>query len=387
MEESRVKMEEAQSLIERVKIDLQDGKSDEEIFQFILRLFGKGPESDSQLVELIASIPHVKIANVLHRMLRVSPEKKVRKIIKRSLYRLRSRGIAVEEGLPEKKSSILRPLQMESLKGFGGGFDFLGQRFLVLVIPHTGRGWRVMQGVISDTEGMIDFSGEEMARKRFRGFFEEVREKSPFPLVEMGPSYVAFLFFQAYQLTLEKKRIVPQDYLSLKNEIEGVKKDYERPLIYSLLQADEIVADDRILRRGGELFKADVISSWRIEEDQIRPYADEVWEAEESKIVLNQTQKEARFQGIYQKALTELFGSERRFLYQRRLEEMAYIFFKLGKEEEARISVAVAIDLEKPVNPIQPNPFLFQLVVRSIFTLLKESYEQKAKEPSLIVKP
>jgi hypothetical protein len=379
--------EEAQALVEKIKIELKDGKSDEEIFQSILHLFGKGPESDSQLIELLSGIPHVKIVNILHRMLRVSREKKVRKIIKRSLYRLRSKGIAVEEVLPEKKSSILRPLQTESPKGFGGGFDFLGQRFLLLVIPHTGRGWTVMQGVISDTEGMVDFSGEEMARKRFRGFFEEVQEKSPFPLVEIEPSYVAFLFLQAYQLTLEKKRIVPQDYLSFKNEIEGVKKDYKRPLIYSLLQADEIAADDRILQRVGELFKADVISSWRIEEDRIRPYADEVREAEESKIVLNQTQKEARFQGIYQKALTELFGSERRFLYHRRLEEMAYIFFKLGKEEEARISLAVAIDLEKPVNPIQPNPFLFQLVVRSIFTLLKESYEQKAEEPSLIVKP
>ena len=381
------KMEDIQTLIEKVKADLRDGKSDEEIFQSILHLFGKGPESDSQLVEIIAGIPHVKVANALQRMLRFSPEKKVRKIIKRSLYRLRSRGIALEEVLPEKESSILRPLQTESPKGFGGGFDFLGQRFLLLVIPHTGRGWTVMRGVISDTEGMVDFSGEEMARKRFKGFFEEVREKSPFPLVEMEPSYVAFLFFQAYQLTLKQNRSLPHDYLSLKNEIEGVKKDYERPLIYSLVQADEIAADDRILQRGGELFKADVISSWRIAEDQIRSYADEVREAEESKIVLNQTQKEARFQGIYQKALTELFGSERRFLYQRRLEEMAYIFLKLGKEEEARISVAVAIDLEKPVNPIQPNPFLFQLVVRSIFTLLKESYDQKAKEPSLIVKP
>jgi len=380
-------MEEAQALVERIKIELKDEKSDEEIFQSTLHVFGKGPESDSQLVELIASIPHVKIAKVLHRMLRASPEKKVRKIIKRSLYRLRSKGIAVEEVPHEEKSSILRPLQMESPKGFGGGVDFLGQRFLLLVIPHMGRGWTVMQGVVSDTEGMIDFSGEEMARKRFKGFFEEVREKSLFPLVEMEPSYVAFLFLQAYQLTLEKSRTLPQDYLSLKNEIEGVKKDYKRPLIYSLLQADEIAGDDRILQRGGELFKADVISSWRIEEDRIRSYADEVREAEESKIVLNQTQKEARFQGIYQKALTELFGSERRFLYQRRLEEMAYIFFKMGKEEEARISLTVAIDLEKPVNPIQPNPFLFQLVVRSIFTLLKESYEQKSKEPSLIVKP
>jgi hypothetical protein len=218
---------------------------------------------------------------------------------------------------------------------------------------------------------LIDFSGEEMARKGFKGFFEEIQGKSLFPLVEMESSYVGFLFFQAYQLSLEKKRTLPQDYLHLKNEIEGVKKVYERPLIYSFLQADEISGDDRILRRGGELLKADVINTWRIEEEEIRPYADEVWEAEASKIVLTQIQKEARFQGVYQ----------------RRLEEMAYIFFKLGREEEARISLAVAIDLEKPLNPFQPDPFLFQLVIKSIFTLLKEAYEEKAKEPSLIVKP
>jgi hypothetical protein len=380
-------MEDIQTIIEKVKMDLQDGKSDEEIFQTTLHLFGRDPEIDRQMVELMAAIPQVKIANVLQRMLQVSKEKRVQKIIKRSLYRLKSKGISVEEVLPEKKSSILRPLQTESPKGFGGGFDFLGQRFLLLVMPHTGRGWTVMHGVISDTQGLIDFSGEEMTRKGFRGFFEEVQEKSPFPLVEMEASYVGFLFSQAYQLTLEKKKALPQDYLRLKNEIEGVKKDYERPLIYSFLQADEIAGDDRILRRGGELLKADVIYSWKIEEDQIRPYADEVWEAEESKIVLAQTQKEARFQGIYQKALSELFTSERRFLYQRRLEEMAYIFFKLGREEEAKISLTVAIDLEKPASPFQPNPFLFQLVIKSIFTLLKEAYEKKVKEPSLIVKP
>jgi hypothetical protein len=233
----------------------------------------------------------------------------------------------------------------------------------------------------------MDFSGEEMTRKGFRVFFEEVQEKSPFPFVEMEASYVGFLFFKAYHLTLEKEKALPQDHLHFKNEIERVKKDYERPLIYSFLQADGVAGDDRILRKGGELLKADVISSWRIEEDQIRPYADEVWEAEESKIVLSQPQKEARFQGIYQRALSDLFTNEKRFLYQRRLEEMAYIFFKLGREEEAKISLAVAIDLAKPASPLQPNPFLFQLVIKSIFTLLKEAYEKRVKEPSLIVKP
>jgi hypothetical protein len=358
-------MEDIQTIVEKVKMDLQAGKSDQEIFQTALYFFGRDPEIDRHVIESLAAIPQVKIANILRLMLRVSKEKKVQKIIKRSLYRLKSRGINAEEVLPEKKSSVLRPFQMESPKGFGGGFDFLGQRFLLLVIPHRGRGWIVARGVVSDTQGLIDFLGEEMARKGFKGFFEEVQEKNPFPLVEMEASYVGLLFFQAYHLTLEKKRA----------------------LIYSILQADEIAGDDRILRRGGELLKADVISSWRIEEDQIRPFADEVWEAEESKIVLSQPQKETRFQGIYQKALSELFNSEERFLYQRRLEEMAYIFFKLGREEEAKISLAVAIDLEKPASPLQPNPFLFQLVIKSIFTLLKEAYEKKVKEPSLIVKP
>jgi hypothetical protein len=380
-------MEDVQIIIEKVKTDFQNGRSDEEIFQTTLHFFGRDPEIDRHIVELLAAIPQVKIANVLHQMLRISKKKEVRKLIKRSLYRLRSKGIAVEEVPAEKKSSVLRPLQTESPKGFGGGFDFLGQRFLILVIPRLGRGWTVMHGITSDTQGLIDFSGEEMTRKGFRVFFDEIQEKSPFPLIEMEASYAGFLFFQAYHLTLEKERALPQDYLGLKYEIESIKKNYEKPLIYSFLQADKIAGDDRILRRGGELLKADVISSWRMEEDQIRPYAEEVWEAEESKIVLSQPQKEARFQGIYQKVLSELFTSERRFLFQRRLEEMAYIFFKLGREEESKISLAVAIDLKKPASPLQPNPFLFQLVIKSIFTLLKEAYEKKVKEPSLIVKP
>ena len=380
-------MEDARTLIEKVKADIQEGKSNEEILQFSLRLFGKDPEMDRQVAELMATIPHAETAKLLQRMFEVSKDKKVQKMIKRSLYRLRSKGIALDEIRPDKGGSILRPLQTEPPKGFGGGFDFLGQRFLLMVIPHVGRGWTVMQGVISDTDGLIDFSGEEMTRKGFSTFFEEIQGKSPFPLVEIEPSYVGFLFDRAYRLTLERKKSLPQDYLRLKAEAERIKRNYEKPLIYSHIQADQVAGNDRILGRGGDLLKADVFYGWKIEEDQIRPYSDEVWEAEESKIVLNQTQKEARFQGIYQKALSELFTEERRLLYRRRLEETAYVLFKLGREEEAKASLAAAIDLEKPVNPIQPNPFLFQLVVKSIFTLLAEAYEKKTKEPSLIVKP
>ena len=380
-------MENIQTLIEQMKTDISNGKSGEEIFQSLLPLLGKDPQTAGRLAESMVTIPDRVIGRLLRRMSEVIQDKKVRKIIKRSLYRLKSKGIAVEEILSDKVKPILRPLQADPQEGFASGIDFLGHRLLWLIIPHPGRGLTVMHGIVSDREGIVDFSQEEMTRKGLRSFFEEFKEKNPFPIVEIEPSYVAFLFTQAYALNLEKKGNSPQDYLRAKSEIENIKKDYTKPFIYSYLQIDEIAGDDRLLRKGGDLLKADLFSSWRIEEEQIQPYADEVWEAEESKIVLDPAQKEVRFQGIYQKALTELFSGDRKFLYQRRLEETAYVLLKLGREEEAKISLSVAMDLEKPLNAIQPNPFLFQLVTKSIFSLLAEAYEKKSKDVSLIVKP
>jgi len=380
-------MEDIQALIERMKTDISSGKSEEEIFQYLLPQSGKGPQTAGRLAELMVAIPDRLTVRLLHRMFEATQDKRVRKIIKRSLYRLKSKGVVVEEISSDKAKPILRPLKEGPKEGFASGIDFLGYRLLWLIIPHPGRGLTVMRGIVSDREGIVDFTQEEMTRKGVRTFFEEVQEKNPFPRVEIEASYVAFLFSQAYALNLEKKGNPPQDFLRAKREIENIKKDYPKPLIYSYLQADEMAGDDRMIRKGGDLLKADLFSSWRIEEERIQSYADEVWEAEESKIVLNPAQKEVRFQGIYQKALTDLFSGEKRFLYQRRLEEMAYVLLKLGREEEAKISLSVAMDLEKPLNPIQPNPFLFQLVTKSIFGLLAEAYEKKSKEVSLIAKP
>jgi len=379
-------MEDIQTLIGQIKTDMADGKSEEEIFQNLRPLLEKDPEASKRLAELMVTIPGQITGRLLHRMFEVTQDKRVRKIIKRSLYRLRSKGIVVEEILSDKEEPVLRPLQAEPKEGFASGIDSLGQRLLWLILPHPGRGLTVMHGIVSDRDGIVDFSRDDMTRKGLRSFFEEVQEKNPFPFVDMEPPYVAFLFTQVYQLNL-KKGNSSQDYLRAKSEIEDVKKDYAKPLIYSHLQADDIAGDDRILKKGADLLKADAYSGWRIEEEQIRPYADDVWEAEESKIVLNQAQKEARFQTIYLKALTDLFPEERKSLYRRRLEEMAYVLLKLGKDEEAKISLSVAMDLEKPLNPIQPNPFLFQLVIKSIFALLEEAYEKKSKEVSLIAKP
>ena len=380
-------MEEVEDVIQKARTFIEEGKSEEEVFQFLSPFLKKGPETTEKLADRLATLPYGVTAGVLRHLLTETEEKRVRKTIKRSLYRLRAKGVPVREDSLDRGRSVLRPLQAEPPEGFGTGIDPGGHRLLILVIPHAGRGLTVMHAVIGDTRGLVDFTGAEMTRKEFKSFFENLQEESLFPLIEMEASYVGLLFSRAYHLTLEQKGTPPQDYLHLKGEIERVRKEYEKPLVYGFLSREELERDERWLRRGGDLLKDDLYMAWVIEEDKIGPYAEALRETQESKLFLNPSQKEARFQEIYLRAMSELFSEEWKRLYQRRLEETAYIFYTLGREEEARTALSVAIELEKPLNPIQPNPFLLQLVIKSIYKRLAETQERREKESSLIVKP
>jgi len=380
-------MEDIGELKRKVGALIEEGKSREEIFQFLSPFFQGNPGLEEGIAEGLAHFSRETAVGVLLLMSRKTGDKKVQKTIRRSLYRLKSKGIPVVETDVGKDRSILRPLQTEPLQGFGTGFDLHGERLLMLVIPHAGRGWSVMHGVVNDTRGLLNFIGEEMSRREFRDFFDRFREKIPLALVEMEASYVGFLFSCAYRLTLEKKGTPPQDYLRLKGEIERARREYDRPLIYALLSSEEISGDERWLDRAEELLKDDLFAGWGIEEDLARSYAEAITAAQESKLFLSQDQKQARIEEICLKALMEVFSDEMRSLFKHRLEETSYLLHRQGKEEEARISLSAAMDLGKPLNPISPNPFLLQLVARSVLALASEAYEKEKREPSLIVRP
>ncbi len=380
-------MTELEEIVQRLRSAIERKDSAEEIYQSVSDVFGKDPETDRRMVESLALIPQVRSAEVLQYLLRISKEKKTQKAIKRALYRLKSKGVIFEEASASGMTSVLRRPQVEPPKGFASGIDSHGHRLLVVAVPHPGRGWIAMQGITSDTQGFLDFSGEELTRKRMKEFIEEIQKKTPFPVVEIDPSYVAFLLDEAYGLNLKGETSPPQDYVRFKGDVEAIKKDYSKPLIYSILNVEEIAGDDWALEKGGTLLTADMIRTWSIEEDLIRPYVDAVSEAGESKIILSGAQKETRYQAIYERALSELFAGERRLLYRRRLEEMALYFHRTGRENEARIALTVAVDLEKPLNPIRPNPFLLQLVIQSVLGFLKIKEDERKKEPSFIIRP
>jgi hypothetical protein len=89
------------------------------------------------------------------------------------------------------------------------------------------------------------------------------------------------------------------------------------------------------------------------------------------------------------RALHDVFPEHKRLVWKKRLEEMAYILLQMGRDKEARLSLCAGLDLQKPFSSSEPNPFIWNLLLKSIYVLIgseQEETEEKEKS-SLIITP
>jgi hypothetical protein len=378
-----------ETIIDRIRLYQRQEENPQRSLEFISQFLGKSDELDAAIAEGLARIPSRATAMILMEMKASCRSKPLLKAIKKSLYRLEQKGLSVEDRDERERSTpVIRPLPSGQPQGFMSGIDYRGNRLIILALPRIPRGLQTLEALVSDIEGLVNFHRDEMTKKAFYTFLRNLREKVKFPIVEIPPAYGRFLLEEAYSLTEKMEKTPPQDFLMAKKEISDIENGITGPLIYQFLDRDEIKGNDRFLADSKNLLAMEGIINWVLEPEDVEPYVRAVREAEESRIALNPTQKEEWLQGIYRRALEELFPGERRLLYKRRLEEMAYILFKLDRSDEAKRCLAAALDLEKEINSLNPNPFLLQLVITSIYSVMAAERERKAeKEPSLIIRP
>jgi len=378
-----------QTIIDRIGLYQRQEEDPQRSFEFVSQFLGKSEELDAAIAEGLARIPSTASGMILVQMKASCRSKPLLKTIKKSLYRLKQKGISIEDtGERERSAPVIRPLPSGQPEGFVSGIDYLGNRLVILAIPRIPRGLHVLQALVSDIEGLVNFHRDEMTRRAFGAFLGNLRERVVrLPIVEIPPAYGRFLLEEAYALTEKREKTPPQDYLMAKGEISDIEDGIQGPLIYQFLDRDEIKGNDRFLADSKDLLGKEDIVNWVLEPEEVEPYVRTVREAEESQIAVNPTQKEEWLQGIYQRALGELFPAEQAPLYKRRLEEMAYVLFKLDRSDEAKRCLAAALDLENEISSFRPNPFLLQLVITSIYRVMAEKYREAEKEPSLIIRP
>jgi len=378
--------------IDRILHDIEAAQSQkatpEELLLMVSSYLDKEPFLTIPLIEALARVSNAETAQLLTGMLAGAEEKWVIKSIKRTLYKLRQRGVRWEEK-PSKGEPVLKPPKPAEPEGHLGAIDSTGSRIIVIAKPQPLRGLLVVIGIVNDLEGIQEFNLKEFSKKGFSEFVKGSLSSVDFPIVDTPGAYCVHLLREASSLSRRISKPLPRGYHEAQNEFKDSTWDDPSPIIYQFIKEDEVKDRVHLLKESSRLHEIMPFSAWFLPGQELQGYVSSITEAQESKIVLTPEQKDERINGIHMKALHEVFPENRRLLWERRLEEMAYILLKTGKEEEARLAVSAAIDLKNPFSSIDPNPFIWNLLLKSLYILIEGDYEDKEKEEktSLIVTP
>lgn len=374
--------------------------SSEELEIFFLHLFKEGNEQILLLVEAIRgkeekldlalaeSLGHwvsPRATILLHAMASAGSSKAIVKSIRKSIFRLKSKGLPVEE-VGDRSPAVYHPPPPAASEGFLSSIDGGGNRMVWLVRPHLPQGVVAVHALVSDLEGIVDFDGFETSRKRFHEYLAQFLKEVPWEIVETDPDYCHGLIVEASEIGQKQGKSSSAEFLKWQPRMGSSRKLPLKPLIYQTLGEEEIKSRLDLLERSASLFQIHSFQSWFLEEKESQKYLALVQEAGSSRLVLTPYQKESRLMDIYRQAIHDLFDESRRLLYRRRLEEMAYLLWKKGQENEARISLAAAVGMEVGSGILAPHPFLLELVKRSLTALLEKEEKKKEREPELIVR-
>ena len=293
--------------------------------------------------------------------------KDVQKAAKKAIFKLKQRGVSIQEvDLHDSPPIILQKVEQGAEPdAYLGPVDGFGNRAVLLAIPQIPAGFDLGMGAINDEKGIVNFVLGRYSKKRMRGHREIFLEKLGH-MVETSLSHVATVLDAAYARSKPGLDPSSADYLQLRPWLVENVPFLERPAIYDLVPPETIsseVLTGSLIRK---LLEHPLMETWIVDPETIKPLVGEIIKAEESRILISEAQKTSRINELKETGVAGIYSGEKKVLLKSRLEEMAYVFFKLKEETHARLSLLAALSLDQKDSPLRANPFLTAMVDRSL---------------------
>ena len=319
------------------------------------------------LAEALGSTASPAAAKVLQALQGMEAKKPVRRALKTALYRLARQGLVNEQEEAEVEPRVLVPRPEDrQAEAWASWPESQGERGIVLKLPDAGRGY-LMVIIVLDSEGVFhEFEAVQTTRKGVRELVEGMTGGVQGRILEIPLDHFRYLYEEAAETYGRQNKELPAGYDFILEQLDFWVEKPVFPHIYNLLDEKEIAGDPLLLRSSATLLEAQPFVSWRLAEELASPFAAQIKELSESRLVISQSAQLERLEHICREAATELFTPERRQRYRRLLEEAAMLLYREGREKEAKRAFAVALDLDKEIGVFTENNFILGLVKRSI---------------------
>jgi hypothetical protein len=305
----------------------------------------------------------------------------LRREIRRSLFRLRQHGIEPPAIIQTSANAAQPERDGTGLGGMMSVADADGARIVWMTKSRAGGGVKRLWALISERDGMLAVTADSLSRKELRSDRSELEQRAGAQMVEADWRLVDFIMCEAHRSTTGERRARVGNFLTLRTEMVDAAPSVEfRHPVY-----DEL-AVEAASEPSPDLIKEPDVAAYKLPQEAIKPFAEEMAQLQQSTLVLNRMVQEERVNAVLDRAIEQLLTGDIAYRLRRRLEDTAYYFARTGKRLQAGWAVAAAAKLLDGVE-LKRSGF-FQLYMRAqLGAVLAEQQEKQQEQPRLIMTP
>jgi hypothetical protein len=360
--------------------ELLDAEPGPELLARLEELGRETPGGALALVEALGSERSEAAGRVLGTLAAEAPGKDVRKAARRGIHRLRAAGVAVELPAPSSAPAPIRAEGPVLTDAYATAIDGIGSRAVWLALERPLGGLASFGLLLNDIVGMKDCTFRETTRKKLRETLRAGEEERGLRSVEIPPEYALSLVSEALALNAESGFAVPTEFQLHRALLGELPPPPEQALIHRHISRGQALLLPNLLEESAKLLDERELRGWFFGYDESLARAHERQRVRESRIVLTNEPPEERERRVVDAAIGELFTPNVRRAMRRRLEEMAYIFWRTGRERPARLAVAAAFAIGD--GPLNRHPFARALVEKSLELALEA--ERSGMDPAML---
>lgn len=294
--------------------------------------------------------------------------KEERKAARRALHKLRGAGLAVAVPVPAEPSAPvaaehdrLRPAEARVSPS-----DGVGSRLLWLTYERELGGLLCFTFVLNDIVGLKDMLFEETTHRRFDRRIEAWSESSGLESIEIPFGYGQSLLSEALALNAESGFPLPREFVIRRAQLGELPPPPTAALIHQHVSRGQSFLMPNLTGESARLVDEEPeLSGWLFSYGEVEPYARELRQIGDSRLILTTEPRETRQERVIDAAMDALLTPEVRRGFRRRLEELAYVFWETGRERAARRAVAAAFAITD-TGSLRAHPLLRELIRRSI---------------------
>jgi len=302
-------------------------------------------------------------ADLLAELKKAAPDKEKAKRVAKSIHKAKSAGAQVAEQAGGRVAAPVAAAEREEQfdEAYLSPPDPSGTFFVYMYRTVFGKA-HLFVALANDLEGVIRFDGYRVSRARFQKMLEQTKNNPHAIVVRADAGYVRRLIRAAEETGRRRNRPQNENYLSNRRALGIVDEPEAGHPLWDHIDQEELKGERGLVARSEELLEHRVFVDWRLQPAEEGRAITAIQEIRKSPIELTDAQKAERENEVYEREAGRLIEGAGREVWRDRLLSCAYVLHLMDEKEQARMTAAAALALERGEVP----PFFTALVKRSL---------------------